>query len=280
MCTGRRRRWNVFFKRKDKHRSLTIKKERSARSMRRVHRQLLFWLPRGRWASLLCGAAAFFAAGCLAIHGVSAVMAGGEQLQEPVCRVETAEKQIALSFDVEWTDVQTQTLLGILEGHEAKATFFVVGRWAKAHPESVLKMVTAGNEVGSHSMAHTHLQKCSDAEQRTDLQQCSEAVEQITGTRPRLFRAPYTTYSPELLAAARDEGMVSIAYDVDSLDWKNLPPERICTRVVQQVRPGSIVRFQSSALNTPTALSMLLTRLQKEGYTFVTVSALIDMEHR
>lgn len=92
--------------------------------------------------------------------------------------------------------------------------------------------------------------------------------------KPGLFRAPYGAYSPELLSAARGEGMLSIQWDIDSLDWKNLPPEQICNQIVEQIRPGSIVRFQSSALNTPTALESLLEILQNEGYTFVTVSEL------
>lgn len=92
--------------------------------------------------------------------------------------------------------------------------------------------------------------------------------------KARAFRAPYGAYSPELLSAARGEGMLSIQWDIDSLDWKNLPPEQICNQIVEQIRPGSIVRFQSSALNTPTALESLLEILQNEGYTFVTVSEL------
>ena len=210
----------------------------------------------------------------MTVYQIAPLMAGAQRIQEPVCRVDTTEKRVALSFDVEWTDVQTGELLRILKKYRAKATFFVVGRWAETHRESVLQMVTAGYELGSHSMAHRNMQKLPAKEQAEDLQACNRVLEQITGKKPALFRAPYGAYSPELLSAARGEGMLSIQWDIDSLDWKNLPPEQICDRIVEQIRPGSIVRFQSSALNTPTALESLLEILQDEEYVFVTVSEL------
>ena len=169
---------------------------------------------------------------------------------------------------------ENEELLRILKKYRAKATFFVVGRWAETHRESVLQIAMADCELGSHSMAHSNMQKLTPEEQAEDLQACNRVLEQITGKKPGLFRAPYGAYSPELLSAARGEGMLSIQWDIDSLDWKNLPPEQICNQIVEQIRPGSIVRFQSSALNTPTALESLLEILQNEGYTFVTVSEL------
>lgn len=235
---------------------------------------VLFWLPRKRLLSLFCGVLAIFVVFYLTIYQIAPIMADAQKIQEPVCRVDTAEKQVALSFDVEWTDVQTGELLRILKKYRAKATFFVVGRWAETHRESVLQIAMADCELGSHSMAHSNMQKLSPEEQAADLQACNRVLEQITGKKPGLFRAPYGAYSPELLSAARGEGMLSIQWDIDSLDWKNLPPEQICNQIVEQIRPGSIVRFQSSALNTPTALESLLEILQNEGYTFVTVSEL------
>lgn len=218
------------------------------------------------------------AAALVAAHAVASIAAGTQNLEEPICRLESAEKQVALSFDVEWTDVQTKNLLHILKKHQASATLFVVGQWAKTHPESVLRIAMDGCELGNHSMSHPNMQKISREEQVEELEACNDVMEQITGKRPRLFRAPYGAYSPELLDAVREQGMVSIQWDVDSLDWKNFAPEYISDRVTELVRPGSIIRFQSSALNTPTALDDLLNRLQKEGYRFVTVSELLTDE--
>lgn len=230
-----------------------------------------------RLLSLFCIAAAVLAVLFWIVPPVVlSTQADTPRFQEPVCRVDTKEKQIALTFDVEWTDVQTNELLNILKKYQATATFFVVGHWAETHNESVLRITMAGCELGTHSMTHVRMDQLSRWEQKEELQASSRVLEQITGKQPRLFRAPYGAYSPELLSTVREEGMVSIQWEIDSLDWKNISPERICDHIVQQVRPGAIVRFQSSALNTPTALEKVLEVLCEQGYTFVTVTELMD----
>lgn len=148
---------------------------------------VLFWLPRKRLLSLFCGVLAIFVVFYLTIYQIAPIMADAQKIQEPVCRVDTAEKQVALSFDVEWTDVQTGELLRILKKYRAKATFFVVGRWAETHHESVLQIAMAGCELGSHSMAHSNMQKLTPEEQAEDLQACNRVLEQITGEKARAF---------------------------------------------------------------------------------------------
>lgn len=66
----------------------------------------------------------------------------------------------------------------------------------------------------------------------------------------------------------------------DSLDWKNLPPEQIHKRVLSQVKPGSIIRFQSSALNTPAAVKRIVRSLREDGYELVTVSRLLESNEK
>ena len=69
--------------------------------------------------------------------------------------------------------------------------------------------------------------------------------------------------------------MEPIQWDVDSLDWKDLPAGEITERVVSRVQPGSIVLFHNAALHTPEALPAILETLLQEGYTFVPISELI-----
>lgn len=61
----------------------------------------------------------------------------------------------------------------------------------------------------------------------------------------------------------------------DSLDWKDLPPGEICSRVTSKVQPGSIILFHNAAKNTPEALPSIIECLIQEGYTFVPISQLI-----
>jgi peptidoglycan/xylan/chitin deacetylase (PgdA/CDA1 family) len=70
-------------------------------------------------------------------------------------------------------------------------------------------------------------------------------------------------------------GMEPIQWDVDSLDWKNIPFSEIQDRVLERVQPGSIILFHNAAINTPEALPGIIEGLIKEGYSFLPVSQLI-----
>ena len=96
-----------------------------------------------------------------------------------------------------------------------------------------------------------------------------------TGVRPTLVRMPYGDYDDKAVQAARSIGMEPIQWDVDSLDWKEIPADEITQRVTSKVGPGAIVLFHNAALHTPEALPSILEQLTQEGYTFVPISQLI-----
>ena len=64
-------------------------------------------------------------------------------------------------------------------------------------------------------------------------------------------------------------------WDVDSLDWKELPAGEITQRVTSKVQPGSIILFHNAALHTPEALPGIIEALLKDGYDLVPVSELL-----
>ena len=93
--------------------------------------------------------------------------------------------------------------------------------------------------------------------------------------RPTLVRLPSGDYDDNAIRAVRSTGMEPIQWDVDSLDWKELPAQEIAQRVTGKVQPGSIVLFHNAAKHTPEALPSILTALIQEGYTFVPISQII-----
>ena len=93
--------------------------------------------------------------------------------------------------------------------------------------------------------------------------------------RPTLIRCPYGEYDDHVISTIRSIGMEPIQWDVDSLDWKELPAGEITKRVVSRVGPGSIVLFHNAALHTPEALPGIIQSLLQEGYTFVHISQII-----
>lgn len=127
----------------------------------------------------------------------------------------------------------------------------------------------------NHSNTHAHLSQLSREAIIADVEACSDKIEAVTGVRPTLIRPPYGEYDNNVISTIRSIGMEPIQWDVDSLDWKEIPADEICQRVISRVSPGSIVLFHNAALHTPEALPTIIETLLQDGYTFVPISQLI-----
>lgn len=243
--------------------------------MRKPIRAFHIVLMRKRWwtaAACLCLAAVMF---CMVNYYPAAVGASSSVRQLPIYCVQRDQKLISISFDAAWGNEDTQQLIDILDRYGVKATFFVVGSWVDKYPESVKALSDAGHEVMNHSNTHAHYPQLTADEVIADLNACNDKIETVTGVRPTLVRMPYGDYDDKSVQAARSIGMEPIQWDVDSLDWKEIPADEITQRVTSKVGPGSIVLFHNAALHTPEALPSILEQLTQEGYTFVPISQLI-----
>lgn len=136
----------------------------------------------------------------------------------PIYSVDRPYKTASLTFDAAWGNEDTGILIEILERYNVKATFFVVGDWARAYPESVKQLSDAGHEIMSHSNKHAHMTELSRRQILDDLTACNEAIAAITGVTPTLFRCPYGEYDDKVVLAVRELGMETIQWDVEPLD--------------------------------------------------------------
>lgn len=206
------------------------------------------------------------------------VLATGERLV-PIYSVETANKKVAISFDAAWGADKTDELLKILAKYNVKTTFFLVDFWMKKYPEMTKKIAAAGHEIGNHSATHPHMAALSQAQIEEELTVTNKRIKDLTGQDALLFRPPFGEYNNTLIRTVEGLGMFTIQWDVDSLDWQDLTADEITCRVLDQVKPGSIVLFHNNATHTPAALPTIIEKLQADGYEIVPVSRLIYKDH-
>lgn len=218
-----------------------------------------------------------FAALAVYIFGSVAFGEGSRIL--PIYSVETADKKVAVTFNCAWDSEDIPEILAILEKYEAKATFFILGQWAKDNPDEVKMIAEAGHEIGSHSNTHPDMAEISMDEARKEISRSCEYIENAGGGTPKLFRAPSGSYSSELVKTAMEMGFFTIQWDVDSRDWKDKTAGEMVESVTKNVRKGSIILFHSGKKNTVEALPQILEILKNGGYEFVKVSDLIYAEN-
>ena len=213
----------------------------------------------------------------ISINGaVSAeVFFGYSTRKVPVYSVETSEKRVAISFDAAWGADKTKQIVDICNEYNVKATFFLVGFWVDKYGDMVKYIDDNGFEIGTHSNTHPDMVKLSASEQNLELKKSVELIEKITNKKVELFRAPFGSYNNSLLDIAENNNLITIQWDVDSLDWKGLSAEAITTRIINGVKNGSIILCHNNSDHIVDALPMILDRLNKKGYTVGSVGELI-----
>lgn len=196
----------------------------------------------------------------------------------PVYGVETDKKVIALTFDAAWGADKTQGILDVMEQYGAKGTFFLVGFWIDKYEKETKAIAEAGFDIGNHSRNHLNMPKLSENEIKNEIEYVNDRVFDLTGKKPKYFRAPFGDYSNKLMTSLEELNMVGVQWSIDSLDWKGLSAKQIYERVVPKVKSGDIVLFHNNSDHVIDALPLVLSALKGQGFEFVTLSQLVHTE--
>ncbi|MFC4736068.1 LysM peptidoglycan-binding domain-containing protein [Bacillus daqingensis] len=194
----------------------------------------------------------------------------------------TTSKVVALTFDDGADGTNLSNILNTLQDHNVKSTFFLTGTGMNHHPKTVKRITDHGHQIGNHSYSHPDFTKLTATQMKRELEKTEALAKQVTGksTKP-IFRAPYGAVNNAVLQAAGAAGYThTLHWDVDTVDWKGVSKTQIVNKVVNNVKPGSIVLMHTGAgaSGTPGALPEIIKQLKAKGYKFVTVSELLKLE--
>jgi peptidoglycan-N-acetylglucosamine deacetylase len=175
---------------------------------------------------------------------------------------------VRLTFDDGPNPAATPKIIETLSAYGTVATFFVVGERAAAYPAIVRREMREGHSVGNHSWDHADLTTLTQAQVESELQRTDDVVKRATGTTPTKWRPPYGATNTIVDTAAEDVGLTSMwLWTVDPSDWADPPATTVRDRVLQAVRPGSVVLLHDgTGANTAEALPMILDGLAERGF--------------
>ncbi len=189
---------------------------------------------------------------------------------------------VALTFDDGPDPAWTPQVLDILKRYHARATFFVIGRQAAAHPELVARMYAEGNEVGNHTFTHAaDLESAPSWRFRLELSLTQRVIEGATGHSATLFRYPYMGSLTDLdqpdqplVRRAAEEGYRLVGQSTDTLDWARPGAALIAGRALDDPA-GKIILLHDGGGNraqTVAALPFILESLHHLGLQILPVS--------
>ena len=179
------------------------------------------------------------AAACAGIGAWGAVAASSE-LFGPTVRHTSSARKIALTFDDGPNPAVTPRLLELFDRHSVRATFFLIGKFARVCPDLVREISARGHLLGNHTNTHANLFFKLSGGIHDELARCQDAVATATGAAPpRWVRPPYGYRNPLLDGEVRRAGMQGVVmWSRMATDWTLQPPEKLIRRLARVARPG------------------------------------------
>ena len=189
---------------------------------------------------------------------------------------------LALTFDDGPNDPYTLRMLDVLDKHDVKATFFLIGQFVKQRPDIAREIAQRGHVIGNHTFTHPRLIFLPVAQARQEILQCREAISDAVGGHSNLFRAPWGGRRPGTFSLVRQLGLEPIMWSLTGFDW-NAPSIEYIEKKIGNARGGDVIllhdgghrAFGTDRSKTVQAVDRLITRFKSTGLGFVTIPEML-----
>jgi peptidoglycan/xylan/chitin deacetylase (PgdA/CDA1 family) len=187
-----------------------------------------------------------------------------------------SDHEVVLTFDDGPIPPYTAMVLDALAAECVRATFFVVGQMARAHPLLVQRAYREGHTIGTHTEHHSHLNRLPPAyaakEILDGIASAQKALDGAGFVAP-FFRFPYLDDSEASEAAALKHGLSIWATDVYASDWLLVGPGQVAAAAIGRIerRKKGILMLHDIHQRTALALPLILSELKSRGYRIVHV---------
>lgn len=211
---------------------------------------------------------------CLLLEATSSLTLLHQEKPIPDVPLQTNNRSIALTFDDGPHPYYTRKLLEVLKEANVSATFFVVGKQVKKHPEILRQIYLDGHQIGNHTWDHYNLTRLENEEVLKELIRTHILVQKITGQAMRYFRPPGGRTDLRILDLASAIQYREVLWTILPSDHLHPPGQKIQQHVLTQAQPGSVILLHSGVGNTLEVLPQMIAELKREGYSFVTIDQL------
>ncbi|GAA5116893.1 polysaccharide deacetylase family protein [Luteolibacter yonseiensis] len=218
----------------------------------------LFVIPHGMVmvAAFKWGWPWFFAGGgLLAAMFCSWILSPYSQVLGPVIRSTDGER-ILITIDDGPDPHDTPLLLDLLDRHDTKAIFFMIGEKVLAHPDLAREVVRRGHEIGNHTLTHPQARFWCAGPSRTrrEIEECQKIIRGVTGNAPRYFRAPVGHRNLFTHPVANELGLAVMSWNRRGFDAVEKDPGKVLSRILPDLAKGDIVLLHEA---TPIAVEVL-----------------------
>lgn len=190
----------------------------------------------------------------------AAVLHPSRQWLGPVkCRNEAGP--VLVTIDDGPCPEETPQLLDLLDRHQMKAVFFMIGEKVRKHPEIAKEVARRGHEIGNHTMTHPQASFWCAGPRRTrkEIASCQEAIREVTGVTPTKFRAPVGHRNLFTHPIAGELGLQVVAWNRRGFDAVVKDSEKVLRQILP-LSGGDIVLMHEGTGIAKEVLSGILEK--------------------
>lgn len=193
---------------------------------------------------------------------------------EPIYRGNPHKPMVAFMINVAWGNEHLPTILNTLKEENVKLTFFLDGSWLSRNKALAQRIQQEGHELSNHAYSHRNMSKLAAAAAAEEISKTEKLLKQL-GVHNRWFAPPSGDYDAETVRIAKNQGLYTVLWTLDTVDWKNPKPEDIIAKINGQLEPGALILMHPTA-SASQALSQMIRHAKRKGYAVGTVSQLLS----
>ncbi len=189
-------------------------------------------------------------------------------------------KAIALTFDDGPHPHYTPQVLQVLDNYNIKASFFWLGACVNRSPALAKAVSDRGHWIGLHGYDHRSFPVLSPNDLKESLEKTQTAIYhacKLLPERVRDVRPPNGLFTPKTLKLFSQWNYRPVMWSVVPEDWVLPGVNTVVQRVLNQVQNGSLIVLHDGACggqDVAATINILIPRLLRQGYQFVTVDTL------
>lgn len=195
----------------------------------------------------------------------------------PIYRGHPEKMMVSFMINVSWGGEHIPAILNTLQEQKVKANFFIEGKWARENPDLVKMIAEKGHLIGNHAYNHPDMARINLSEIQTQIKQTNEILTAILDDTPLYFTPPSGSFNDQVVKVAAEEGMETVLWTTDTIDWKKPSVSVMINRVSNKVHPGAIILMHPTPVIAE-GLGELITLLKEKDYRLGRLDTLFSTE--
>jgi len=187
----------------------------------------------------------------------------------------THKPMVAFMVNVAWGNEYIPDILAAFRDENVKATFFLDGSWLSKNEEIARMILAEGHELSNHAYSHRNMSKLNESQIKKEIQATEQLLVNLGVTTNQWFAPPSGDFDQQTIRVARQLGLKTVLWTIDTVDWKKPEPGWIVQKIEARLEPGSMILMHPT-LSSSVALKEMIQKAKQRNLAVGTVSDVLS----